>query len=102
KGSNGVASYLFHPVIEIETGAAEKYVASPVVFFAQELLDSTKTNFIATPGKPVTAEALRQIAANGIRSVQLKDTSTSSKWPTALWVPKEGRYEPFKRGVSKG
>ena len=102
KGTNGVASYLFNPLIEIETGAAEKYVASTNVFFAQELLDSTKTNFITSPGKPVTAEILRQIAANGIPAVQLKDLSTTTKWPTAVWVPKEGRYEPFKRGVSKG
>jgi len=102
KGSNGVASYLFHPLVELDTAAAQKHIGSTNFFFAQEVLDAPKKNFLTSPGKPITTDTLRQIEENGVRSVQLMDKATKTKWPTAIWVPREGRYEAFHRGVSKG
>ncbi|MEY2409844.1 MAG: phospholipid/cholesterol/gamma-HCH transport system substrate-binding protein [Verrucomicrobiota bacterium] len=102
KGTNGVPSYLFNPLIEVDIAAAQKYVGSTNFFFAQEVLDASKTNFVTMPGKPVTAAALRQVEESGVRMLQFMDKATTTKWPTALWVPKSGRYETFHRGASKG
>jgi hypothetical protein len=102
KGSNGVASYLFHPLVDVEINAAQKYAGSTNYFFAQEVQTADKKDFVVKSGYPVTAEALGQIAAAGLQGVQLMDRSTKTKWPTGIWVPKEGRYAEFKRGVSKG
>ena len=103
KGSNGVATYVFHPLMETDPAAAQAFIGSSTVVFGEELLDATKTNFITHAFKPITAENLRLIEAAGIRTLHLIDkSSTAAKWPTAVWHPQDGRYEPFDRVHSKG
>jgi len=102
KGSNGVATYVFHPLTEIDIDTARTHVGSGKFVFAEELLDGSKTNFLTKPGKPIDDDTLRQVEAAGIRSIQVMDKSAKSEWPTGMWVPQEGRYTNFYRGKSKG
>ena len=102
KGSNGVASYVFHPLKTNLTSEAQQHIGSPAFVFAEELLDAAKKNFLTKPGQPITADDLQKIEAAGIRSLQLLDKSVKTEWPTGVWVPQQGRYEAFNRRTSKG
>lgn len=102
KGSNGVATYVYHPLKTNSAGDARQFIGSASVVFAGELLDAAKKDFLTRPGQAVTAETLRQIEDAGIQSIQFIDKSTKTDWPTGVWVPQRGGYEPFNRRTSKG
>lgn len=102
KGSNGVATYVFHPLKTNDTSEAQQQTGSSALVFAEELLDATKKNFLTKPGQPITADVLQKIEAAGIRSLQLLDKSVKTEWPTGVWVPQQGRYAAFNRRTSKG
>ena len=103
KGSNGVPTYVFHPLMETDVASAQTFLGSSNVLFGEELLDATKKDFITHPFQPITAESLRLIEAAGIRTLHLIDTSTTApKWPTGVWHPQNGHYESFDRVHSKG
>jgi hypothetical protein len=100
KGSNGVATYVFHPLLTNDTSEAQRQIGSATVVFAGELLDATKTNFLTKPGQSITADVLGKLEAAGIRSIQLLDKSVKTEWPTGVWIATKRSIAARAKGFS--
>ena len=93
KGTNGPATYIFHPIREYTLQDAAALPGSNTLHFAAEISDETKTNLIAKVGARFTADILRAITqAASVTAIQLYDKSMTSKRATGLWDYQHARY----------
>ena len=93
KGTNGPATYIFHPIREYTLQDAAALPEPNTLHFAAEISDETKTNLIAKVGARFTADALRAITqAASVTAIQLYDKSVTSKRATGLWDYQQARY----------
>ena len=102
KGTNAAPTYIFNPFKDIDLAEARANIDSTTLLISGELFGATSKEIITKPGQSITAETLHRMETNGIRSFQVIDRSAQTEWPTGLWVPQAGRYEPFDRRKSKG
>jgi ABC-type transporter Mla subunit MlaD len=95
KGTNGPATYIFHPLKEVTLTAAPNLLGAGEHHFAEEIYDQFKTNLVVKAGARFTAESLSNVvAAASVTSVRLYDKSVTSKRATGLWDFEEARYLP--------
>jgi len=93
KGTNGPATYIFHPIRDYTLQDAASLPEVNTLHFAGEIHDETTTNLIAKAGAPFTGQALQAITrAASVTSIQLYDKSLTSKRATGLWDFREARY----------
>jgi ABC-type transporter Mla subunit MlaD len=96
KGTNGPATYLFHPIKEVPlTDAPNLLPGNQQFFFAEEIYDQYKTNLIVAANARFDENALRKITeARSVVSIRLFDRAARSKQPTGLWDSQDARYRP--------
>lgn len=93
KGTNGPATYIFHPIREYTLQQAASLTPTNSLRFAAEVFDGGRTNLLVKIGSPFTGEALRVITeAASVTSISLYDTSITSKRATGLWDHQDARY----------
>lgn len=93
KGTNGPATYLFHPIREYTLPQAAALTPTNSLRFAAEVFDGGRTNLLVKIGSPFTSEALRTITdAASVTSISLYDTGITSKRATGIWDFREARY----------
>jgi ABC-type transporter Mla subunit MlaD len=95
KGTNGPATYIFHPLKEVTLAEAPNLLGAGEHCFAEEIYDQFKTNLVAKAGARFTAEALSNVVfAASVTSVRLYDKSVTSKRATGVWDFEDARYLP--------
>ena len=93
KGTNGPATYIFHPIREYTLQQAASLTPTNSLRFAAEVFDGGRTNLLVKIGSPFTGEALRVITeAASVTSISLYDTNITSKRATGLWDHQDARY----------
>ncbi len=93
KGTNGPATYIFHPIREYTLEQAAALTPTNSLRFAAEVFDGGRTNLLVKIGAPFSSEALRTITdAASVTSISLYDTGISSKRATGIWDFREARY----------
>jgi len=98
KGTNGYATYVFHPLRELSVTDVQRLPDLTNYVIGQEIF--SHTNLIARPMAHVTN--IEAIVAAGYTNLTLLHIRENHKWMTGIWNDREGRYEPFTNGVSKG
>ncbi len=95
KGTNGPATYIFHPLKKVTLQEAAELVGNNHLFFAEEVYDQYKTNLIIHLNTPLSETNLARITlAASVTSILLFDRSVTSKKATGLWDFRQARYVP--------
>lgn len=93
KGTNGPATYVFHPFREFTLEQAAELSETNTFRFSGILYDSYGTNVLARAGDRVTREAMSALLKERtVTTVRLYDAATSGKRATGLWDFKDARY----------
>jgi ABC-type transporter Mla subunit MlaD len=98
KGTNGYATFVFHPLRELPIAEAERLSDPTNWVLGEEVLDAGN-KVIAKPKDPLSK--LPAIVSAGYTNLMLLHISETRKWMTGIWRDKAGRYEPFTNGTSK-
>ena len=100
KGTNGPATYIFHPIKEVTLQDAAELLGNDQLFFAEEVYDQYKTNLITKSGRPLSKQALDKIMESpSVATIHLYDKSVTSKKATGLWDFRQARYVPPERDI---
>lgn len=106
KGTNGPPTYLFHPLRQVSLGLAESIMTASNYCLAQAVYDAKQDNRVLAqayrPLPALPANAMDSFRAAGISDLWIFDQSVHTKWPSAVWDYKEGRYRAFERKSDKG
>lgn len=95
KGTNGPATYLFHPIKEVKLQEAPDLLGNSQLFFAEEIYGQYKTNLVVPVNARFDDPTLKKIVdAGSVVSIRLFDKAVKSKQPTGLWSSQDGRYYP--------
>lgn len=93
KGTNGPATYLFHPIREYTLDDAAALPSTDSLRFAGDVFDGTKTHLIVKVGAKLTSDTLRTIRDEAsVATIWLYDQGVTSKRVTGLWDFRDGRY----------
>jgi ABC-type transporter Mla subunit MlaD len=95
KGTNGAPSYLFHDVKQVNAAELAALAQKPHYQLGEEIYDASKTNAIVPMFASLTPAIAQKIAATGLETVQVIDTSTTAKAPTRIWDFQNARYRPL-------
>ena len=90
KGTNGYPTFIFNPMMEINVSEVAQLPNKSRWVFGEEIFDSTGTNLLATPMKPLTN--LTELLAAGYTNVLVLDKGSEEKAFTATWDERQGRY----------
>jgi len=102
KGTNGYPAYIF-ALLQATSLEQLRNVAAPGQWaLAQEIREPNGTNLLAKP-KDWLTNALPLITRAGLTNVELMnmDPSEQHKLMTGLWDETTGRYEPYRKGVTR-
>lgn len=106
KGTNGVATYLFHSFREVTLSEAEEALsATNKVLLVDEIYDDTRTNLVASPKDLLTRDLLTRISQTGsAATLRIIETVEETERPTGIWDFHKGRYEApnFSEETRKG
>ena len=102
KGTNGPATYLFHPITKVTLQDAASLLGTNALFFAEEIYQN-KTNLVVAVNSRFNKEALDEIIrAASVTSIRLYDKGTETKKPTGLWDFQDARYhDPNENAKTK-
>lgn len=93
KGTNGPATYIFHPFREFTLEQAAELSETNTFRFSGIIYDSFGSNVIARAGDRVTREAVGQLLKERtVASLRVYDAAASGKRATGLWDFKDARY----------
>ena len=93
KGTNGPATYMFHPLREFKLPEAAGLPETNAFHFAGVVYDQWGTNVLAKMGDPLNLDVLQAMTRDGsVSSIRLYDKSVTSKRATGLWDHKDGGY----------
>jgi hypothetical protein len=93
KGTNGPATYIFHPITDYTLEAASSLSETSQLFFAETIYDHQQTNLLVKANTRFTRKILDEIVADrSVVSIRLFDRGVMSKHATGLWDPQGGRY----------
>ena len=95
KGTNAIPTYGMHEITELTLAEAEKFIGSNNIFFAEESFIGT--NVAVSTSEPVTAAALKKLAALNIHSVQIVNKNVPATPPRWIWDEKTARYKPIPK-----
>ncbi len=98
KGTGGVPTYVFHPLLVLNAAEAENNPNLSNLVLAEEI-SGQGTNALAVPLEPLTN--LNEIVHAGVTTILVMDTSQTRKLMTGVWDDKQGRYLPYTNGISK-
>jgi ABC-type transporter Mla subunit MlaD len=93
KGTGGYPTYIFHPVLWVNTAEIRNLPDAKNWVSGQELFNPEGTNLIARPLQPVSDPG--ELLAAGYTNLLMLNTNISQKKFTAMWDDKQGRYEPI-------
>ena len=98
KGTNGPATYIFHPISEYTLQQAAALSDTNTLYFAADVYDGLRTNLIVKVGARFTDAVMRAIQeAASVTSISLYDKSVTSRRATGLWDFKDARYrDPYE------
>jgi len=95
KGTNGPATYIFHPIKEVKLPDAPNLLGENQLFFAEEIWDQYKTNLLVHVNARFDKTTLDEaVDARSVASIHLFDKAVKSKQPTGLWNAQDARYYP--------
>jgi hypothetical protein len=98
KGTNGYPTYVFHPLRSVSLAEAESL--DPARWLCgEEVLDSGG-NHLAKPLQKLTN--LAALRSAGVTNLVVLDRADQKKEMTGVWNDRDGRYEPYTKGVTKG
>lgn len=101
KGTNGPATYIFHPIRDYTLQDAASLTPTNSLRFAAEVFDGGRTNLLVKVGSPFTRETLRTITdAASVTSISLYDTGVTSRRATGIWDHEEARYRDPNENAS--
>ncbi len=93
KGTNGPATYIFHPLREFKLSEAAGLPETNAFHFSGVVYGQWGTNVLARMGDRLSPDALRGLTSDGsVASVRLYDKSITTKRATGLWDHKDGGY----------
>jgi ABC-type transporter Mla subunit MlaD len=99
KGTNGVPTYVFMQIRDISPAEAEGLPdLGSKVFLEEHNLNAT--NHITVPLQPLTQDALKSLARNGVSTVRIGDPKNLSKKMTGIWNDKAGKYDLYTKTTS--
>jgi len=100
KGTNGPATYIFHPIKDVSLQDAPNLLGNPQLFFAEEIYGQYGTNLVMRVNAPLVETNLQQvIEARSVTSIRVYDKSIRSKQATGLWDAQQARYRAPNESV---
>lgn len=95
KGTNGHATYLFHPLREMTLAEAEQLDTPEHWLLGADVYDESETNLVIKALVPLKKELLNQLRQVGCEQFPVLDQREHRTSPTVVWNDKEGRYVKF-------
>jgi len=95
KGTGGHATYLFHPLRELNLAEAERLEAPERWLLGGDIYDQTETNLVLKACVPLRQETLARLRQLHRSSFPALDSREQRKSPTVVWDDKQGRYVKF-------
>src|SRR5436190_6154745 len=99
RGTGGYPTYVLFPLREVSLAEARSLPQVAHWALAQEIFDHTGTNVLEKPWSYLTN--LDLIAQAGYTNIAIMDRSQKRSSITGVWNYKEGRYDHYKKDVTK-
>jgi len=99
KGTDGVPTYIFHPLQVVSLAQARDLPNYSAWALAEDI--SEGTNLIGKPLGWLTNLNLNAVAAAGYSTIRVMNRREERKLMTGIWDDQKGRYEFYTNGVTK-
>ncbi|TAK97173.1 MAG: MCE family protein [Verrucomicrobia bacterium] len=97
KGTNGYATYQFHPMRRVTIEEAKNLPKLEKWQLAEDIYEGDTNRILRATKGGLSSETITRIAAVGRKDFLVFETTATRKSPTAVWNDQEGRYDFYGR-----